>query len=38
MAWTDLPPGVYNMYILATDSNPFDTMNMGTIKKHIITK
>jgi hypothetical protein len=37
MAWTDMPEGTYDLYIMASDSNPFDTANLGTINKYTFT-
>ena len=33
MAWTDMPEGSYDVYIMVSDGNPFDTANLGTINK-----
>ncbi len=34
MAWTDMPEGTYDLYIMVSDNNPFDTANLGTINKY----
>lgn len=34
MAWTDMPEGSYDLYIMVSDNNPFDTANLGTISKY----
>lgn len=31
MAWTGLTNGNYILYMVASDDNPFDTANFGTI-------
>jgi len=36
IAWTDLQKGTCNLYIMVSDSNPFDTANFGTIRKYTI--
>jgi hypothetical protein len=33
MAWTSMPSGTYNLYIMVSDSNPFDTANLSPITK-----
>lgn len=33
LAWTDMTSGSYNLYIMVSDSNPFDTANLGQISK-----
>jgi hypothetical protein len=35
-AYTNLRQGSFNMYIVASDANPFDTANFGAIKKYEI--
>ncbi len=37
MAWTDMAEGSYDIYIMASDGNPFDTANLGTINKYSFT-
>jgi hypothetical protein len=36
LAWTDMPDGSYNLYVMVSDNNPFDTANFGTIYKYPI--
>jgi len=36
MAWTDMPEGSYDLYIMVSDNNPFDTANLGTISKYSV--
>lgn len=36
MAWTGLTAGSYTMYIVASDDNPFDSANFGTIRSYSI--
>ena len=38
MAWTGMGNSNYKMYIMATDDNPFDTANFGTIRSFTISK
>lgn len=35
-AYTNLPQGTFNMYIMSSDANPFDTANFGNIRKYEI--
>ncbi len=37
IAWTDMKTGSYNLYIMVSDSNPFDMANLGSINKYSIT-
>lgn len=36
MAWTSFTGGPYNMYIVVSDDNPFDTATFGTITSYTI--
>lgn len=36
LAWTDMTEGTYNLYIMVSDNNPFDTANLGQINKFSI--
>lgn len=37
MAWTNMAQGTYDLYIMVSDSNPFDTANLGQISKFSFT-
>ena len=37
MAWTVLDKSTYDLYIMVSDNNPFDTANFGPITKYTIT-
>ena len=34
MAWTDMEPGAYTAYVMASDANPFDTAIFGPVRKY----
>ncbi len=31
-----MPQGTYNLYIMVSDNNPFDTSNLGSINKFTV--